>query len=75
MDVPNASTTPGTQLQIFSCSGASNQTWTRTSSSQLTVYSGSTQMCLDAYDNQTAPGTKVEIWDCTGGSNQKWTRQ
>jgi non-reducing end alpha-L-arabinofuranosidase len=73
LDVPNSSTTAGTQVQIWDCSGAANQTWTHTSSNQLTVYSGGSQMCLDAYGNQTSPGTKVEIWQCNGGANQQWT--
>ncbi|MFI6930746.1 endo-1,4-beta-xylanase [Streptomyces sp. NPDC050287] len=72
LDVPNTSTTAGTQLQIYSCWGGSNQVWTHTSTNQLTVYSGNSQMCLDAYNNQTAPGTKVDIWPCTGGANQQW---
>jgi endo-1,4-beta-xylanase len=73
LDVPNLSTTPGTQLDIWGCNGGSNQLWTHTSGGQLTVYSGSSQMCLDAYNNQTTPGTKVEIWSCDGGANQQWT--
>ena len=72
LDVPNRSTTPGTQVEIWDCNGGTNQTWTRTSANQLTVYSGSSQMCLDAYGNQTAPGTKVEIWTCNGQANQQW---
>ena len=72
LDVPNASTTAGTQLQIYSCWGGSNQLWTHTSANQLTVYSGSSQMCLDAYNNQTTAGTKVDISPCTGGANQQW---
>ncbi|MGW5607420.1 arabinofuranosidase catalytic domain-containing protein [Streptomyces sp. NPDC003753] len=72
LDVPNSSTTAGTQLQIWDCSGGANQTWTRTASGQLTVYSGSSQMCLDAYNNQTSAGTKVETWPCNGGANQQW---
>jgi endo-1,4-beta-xylanase len=72
LDVPSSATTPGTQVDIGSCTGGSNQTWTHTSSHQLTVYSGSGQMCLDAYANQSTPGTKVEIWTCNGGTNQQW---
>ncbi|MFF0133509.1 arabinofuranosidase catalytic domain-containing protein [Streptomyces mirabilis] len=72
LDVPNSSATAGTQLQIWDCNGAANQTWTRASSGQLTVYSGSGQMCLDAYNNQTSAGTKVETWPCNGGANQQW---
>jgi alpha-galactosidase len=72
LDVPDLSTTPGTQLDIWTCNGGSNQMWTHTSSNQLTVYSGSSQMCMDAYNNQATPGTKVEIWACNGGANQQW---
>jgi endo-1,4-beta-xylanase len=72
LDVPNLSTTPGTQLDIWSCNGGSNQIWTRTSSGQLTVYSGSSQMCLGAFNNQTTAGTKVEILSCNGGAGQQW---
>ncbi|MER6384783.1 RICIN domain-containing protein [Streptomyces sp. NPDC001250] len=73
LDVPNSTTTAGTQVEIWSCNGGANQTWTQTASNQLTVYSGSGQMCLDAYNNQTTPGTKVEIWQCNGQSNQQWS--
>jgi endo-1,4-beta-xylanase len=72
LDVPGSSTTLGTQIQIWDCSGGANQTWTRTTAGELTVYSGGNLRCLDAYDNQTAPGTKVEIWSCNGGANQQW---
>jgi non-reducing end alpha-L-arabinofuranosidase len=72
LDVPNSSSTAGTQVQIWSCSGASNQTWTRTTANQLTVNTGGVQMCLDAYNNQTTNGTKVETWTCNGQSNQQW---
>jgi endo-1,4-beta-xylanase len=70
LDVPNSSTTPGSQLQIWDCNGATNQTWAQTAAGQLTVYGG--QLCLDAFDNQTSPGTKVETWSCNGGANQQW---
>jgi len=73
LDVPNSSTTLGTQTQIYSCSGAANQTWTKTSSGQLTVTLGGTTLCLDAYGKGTSPGTKVETWSCNGQSNQQWT--
>jgi endo-1,4-beta-xylanase len=72
LDVPNSSTTPGAQLQIYSCWGGANQTWTRTSSGQLTVTMNGTTLCLDAYNHQTSPGTKVETWSCNGGANQQW---
>ncbi|WP_228562743.1 ricin-type beta-trefoil lectin domain protein [Catenulispora rubra] len=73
LDVNGAVTTPGTQMQIWDCSGSANQIWTHTASNQLTVYSGSSQMCLDAYGNGTTNGTKVDIWSCNGQRNQQWT--
>ena len=69
--MPNSTQANGTQLDIWTCGGGSNQIWTLTSG-QLTVYSGSSQKCLDAFNNQTTPGTKVEIWTCNGGANQQW---
>jgi len=71
LDVPNSAQANGTQLDIWTCGGASNQIWTLTSG-QLTVYSGSSEKCLDAFNNQTTSGTKVEIWTCNGGANQQW---
>jgi hypothetical protein len=73
LDVPSASTTAGTQVQIWDCNGQANQTWTRTSAGQLTVYSGGSQLCLDAAGMGTSAGTKVETWTCNGQSNQQWT--
>jgi alpha-galactosidase len=70
LDVPNSAQANGTQVDIWTCNGGSNQSWTYTSSRQLTVYGGA--KCLDAYNNQATPGTKAEIWDCNSGANQQW---
>jgi len=69
IDVPNASTTNGTQVQLWDCNGNSNQRWTYTSSKQLMVYGNK---CLDANGNGTTNGTAVIIWDCNGQTNQQW---
>jgi hypothetical protein len=70
VDVPNASTTNGTQVQLLDCAAdAAQQRWTYTSSNQLTVYG---DKCLDASGAGTANGTQVIIWDCNGGANQQW---
>jgi len=73
LDVPNSTTTLGTQLQIRGCTGQPNQTWTKTSSNQLTVALGGTTLCLDAYGQGTTAGTKVATWSCNGQTNQQWT--
>jgi len=69
VDVPNASTTNGTQVQLYDCAGGSAQRWTYTSSKQLMVYGNK---CLDASGQGTTNGTSVIIWDCHGQTNQQW---
>ena len=70
VDVPNSTTTNGTQVQLWDCSTGANQRWTYTASRQLMVYGNK---CLDAYGQGTTNGTAVAIWDCNGGTNQQWT--
>ncbi|MFI6780192.1 glycoside hydrolase family 27 protein [Micromonospora sp. NPDC050276] len=67
LDVPNSSTTNGTQPVIWDCNGAANQRWTRNGQTLQSL-----GKCLDAPLNATA-GAKVQIWDCNGGANQQWT--
>ncbi|CAL9384257.1 endo-1,4-beta-xylanase [Streptomyces eurythermus] len=67
LDVPNAATTDGTQLQLWDCNNATNQQWTSTDSGELRVYGNK---CLDAAG--TGNGAKVQIYSCWGGDNQKW---
>ncbi|POX46232.1 non-reducing end alpha-L-arabinofuranosidase family hydrolase [Streptomyces sp. Ru72] len=69
LDVPGASQTDGTLLQIWDCHGGTNQQWTLTDSNQLTVYGNK---CLDVPGHATTAGTRVEIWSCNGGANQQW---
>jgi hypothetical protein len=69
MDVPNASTTNGTQVQLYDCSGNTQQRWTNTSTKQLQVYGNK---CLDANGQGTTNGTTAIIWDCNGQTNQQW---
>ncbi|WP_156926019.1 arabinofuranosidase catalytic domain-containing protein [Glycomyces arizonensis] len=69
IDVPDGTTTNGTQVQLWDCWGGAMQRWTPTSSGQLQVYG---DKCLDAEANGTANGTAVIIWDCHGGANQQW---
>ncbi|MEU0332045.1 endo-1,4-beta-xylanase [Streptomyces sp. NPDC006193] len=67
LDVPNASTSDGTQLQLWDCHSDANQQWTYTDSGELRVYG---TKCLDAAG--TGNGSKVQIYSCWGGDNQKW---
>jgi alpha-galactosidase len=72
LDDPNSTTTLGTQQDIWDCNGQANQSWTRTSSGQLSVTVGGTTLCLDANANGTTAGTKVIVWSCNGQTNQQW---
>jgi poly(hydroxyalkanoate) depolymerase family esterase len=72
LDVPGQTTSPGTRLQLWDCHGGTNQQWTTTTASELTVYAGDQKRCLDAEAGGTAVGTLVIIWNCHGGTNQKW---
>jgi hypothetical protein len=68
IDDPNSSTTNGTQLQIWSCNGRSNQ--------QIVATGGALRVegkCFDAPKGATGNGTIVEIWTCHGGANQNFT--
>ncbi|WP_442788425.1 glycoside hydrolase family 27 protein [Dactylosporangium sp. NBC_01737] len=67
LDVPNGSTTNGTQPVIWDCNGGTNQRWTV--SGQTVQALGK---CLDA-PLGAAAGAKVQLWDCNGGTNQQWT--
>ncbi|WP_433076658.1 extracellular catalytic domain type 1 short-chain-length polyhydroxyalkanoate depolymerase [Dactylosporangium sp. CA-052675] len=67
IDVPNASHTNGTRVQLYDCNGQTNQQWTYTSSKQLQVYGN---MCLDAAGSANA--SAVQIYSCNGQTNQQW---
>ncbi|MBO3738623.1 endo-1,4-beta-xylanase [Actinoplanes flavus] len=67
VDVPGASQTNGTRVQLYDCNGQANQTWTLTSSRQLTVYG---TRCLDAAGSGN--GAAVQIYACNGQANQQW---
>ncbi|MEV4141469.1 ricin-type beta-trefoil lectin domain protein [Dactylosporangium sp. NPDC049742] len=67
LDVPNSSTTNGTQPVIWDCSGGANQRWTVTGQTLQAL-----GKCLDAPLGATA-GAKAQLWDCNGGTNQQWT--
>jgi streptogrisin C len=66
LDVNQASTANGAQLQIWDCHSNANQQFTQNGRA-LQV----TGKCLDV-PNNAAGGTRVQIWDCHGGTNQQW---
>ncbi|RKT75092.1 ricin-type beta-trefoil lectin protein [Saccharothrix variisporea] len=69
VDISGASTTNGTQAQLWDCHGGTNQRFTYTAGKQLQVYGNK---CLDANNQGTTNGTTVVIWDCNSQTNQQW---
>ncbi|MGW5556553.1 endo-1,4-beta-xylanase [Micromonospora sp. NPDC003944] len=67
VDVPNASTSNGTRVQLYGCNKQTNQAWTYTSGKQLQVYGN---MCLDAAGSGN--GAAVQIYSCHSQTNQQW---
>ena len=65
----------GTAMQLYSCSGGTNQSYNFVSQGSG-VYelepNYNTGLCLDVYGNATSAGTEVDVWTCNGQSNQKW---
>jgi GH25 family lysozyme M1 (1,4-beta-N-acetylmuramidase) len=63
LDDPSGNTANGTKLQLYSCLGNSNQTWTTVQDGTIRVLGH----CL------AASGTTVELWACSSSSlNQQW---
>ncbi len=61
----------GTKLELFTCTGGSNQRWKHTARGQYVL--AFRNLCLDDPGFATRDGTRVEVWTCTGGANQRWT--
>jgi hypothetical protein len=70
VDVNGGGTADGTKIQLSTCTGATNQQWTRSSSTFRAL-----GKCLDVNGAGTADGTIVQLWACNGGSGQNWTPQ
>lgn len=69
LDDRNSSTQDGNIIQLFSCNGASAQSWTLSSDGTVRVLG----KCLSISGQAVANGTVVELWSCvSSGSDQKW---
>jgi hypothetical protein len=73
LDVSNAGTASGTNVQLYQCNGTNAQRWTWTSTGELRSAVAS-DMCLDVSNAGTADGTNVQLYQCNGTNAQKWTR-
>lgn len=76
LDVVGAGTAAGTAMDVWGCTGNSNQSFNLVSQGNgayLLQPSNATNLCLDVWGAGTSPGTNVDVWNCTGNSNQLWT--
>ncbi|MGN9775358.1 RICIN domain-containing protein [Micromonospora sp. H33] len=71
LDVRNAATADGTQIQIWTCNGTTAQTWTVTPNSTIKALG----KCLDISGGGSADGTKIQLWTCNGTGAQNWSAQ
>ncbi|MGB2571709.1 PQQ-dependent sugar dehydrogenase, partial [Micromonospora citrea] len=71
LDVRNAATADGTQIQIYTCNGSAAQTWTVTPNSTVKALG----KCLDVSGGGSADGTKIQLWTCNGTGAQNWSAQ
>ena len=70
VDVPNSTTTNGTQVQLWDCHGGTNQRWTYTAGKQLHGVRQQVPGRQRPGHRPTAP--RSIIWDCNGQTNQQW---
>jgi len=74
LDVWGAQTTAGTNLQLYTCHGGTNQEWIQSGTTYSPAHALS--LCMDIKGASSANGTNnVLVWTCHGGSNQSWAVQ
>lgn len=81
LDVVNASTANGANVQQFTCHRGANQRWLIRSDQGRGAHANSYRFvnvasgkCLDVVDASTANHANVQQFSCHGGDNQRWAR-
>ena len=69
LDVTGGSSTDGTAVEIWDCTGGNAQRFTTTAAGELRTPGGK---CLDVISASTADGARINIWTCNGAGNQKF---
>ncbi|GAA3463516.1 ThuA domain-containing protein [Saccharothrix longispora] len=70
VDVNGNSSADGAKVQLWTCNGGANQTWTRTGQTLRAL-----GKCLTVNGGSTADGALVQLWSCTGSAAQNWSAQ
>ncbi|MEU9351498.1 lectin [Streptomyces griseoloalbus] len=71
LDVDNAGTADGTEVQIWTCNATAAQRWTVAGDGTLRALG----KCLDVSGGASADGTRIQLWTCNGTGAQKWAAQ
>ncbi len=71
LDVRNAATADGTQIQLYTCNGTTAQSWTVTPNATVKALG----KCLDVSGGASADGTKIQLYTCNGTGAQNWSAQ
>jgi hypothetical protein len=61
----------GTKVILWSCTGASNETWTHNTKGEYVLKANG--LCLDDPAYSTRNATQLDLYRCTGRSNQRWS--
>nr|WP_277814857.1 ricin-type beta-trefoil lectin domain protein [Galbitalea soli] len=70
LEVPPGQTANHTLVDVASCTGSTNQQWTRVANQGLqNVAAG---RCIDLNYGDTTNGRQLQLYDCVGGANQYW---
>ncbi|MDY7085310.1 MAG: RICIN domain-containing protein, partial [Actinomycetota bacterium] len=67
VDVNGASSADGTKIQLWSCTGGSNQQWTVSGTTLRSL-----GKCMGVAGGSTANGGLVQLQACTGATTQNW---
>ncbi|XYI03703.1 RICIN domain-containing protein [Sorangium sp. So ce1128] len=75
MDVTDALTSNGTNIQLWDCNGFADgdaQAFVYNASDQSIRMRSNPNKCVDLSGGNTSSGTNVQIWDCNGTNAQKF---
>ncbi len=57
---------------LWSCNGASNETWSELANGEIRLQSHNNELCLDDPGYSTKNGTQLIVYTCKASANQKW---
>ncbi len=68
MDDPGSRTYNGARIDIWTCLGTTNQSWTMAQDHTVRIFG----RCLDVSGSGVANNTAVVLWTCNGSTGEQW---